>query len=162
MLGILTLIILLCVGGLQAEQVTDFQSKGDKSVSVPVFGQLEPKSILASDELFVVVSDKFPVSPGHTLIIARRAVARFSDLTDTERVRLVKWMDWTERRLYQTLSPRPDGFNLGLNDGAAAGQTKPQFHFHVIPRYRGDVPDPRGGIRNIIPSKANYWNHTEH
>ncbi len=59
------------------------------------------------------------------------------------------------------LDPKPDAFNLGLNDGPAAGQTMPQLHFHVIPRYTGDVPDPRGGIRHIIPSKAAYWSTPE-
>jgi diadenosine tetraphosphate (Ap4A) HIT family hydrolase len=54
-------------------------------------------------------------------------------------------------------SPKPDGFNLGVNDGAAAGQTMAQFHFHVIPRYAGDVADPRGGVRWVIPDKAKYW-----
>jgi len=52
---------------------------------------------------------------------------------------------------------RPDGFNIGINDGAAAGQTVPHAHMHIIPRYLNDVPDPRGGIRWIIPAKARYW-----
>jgi len=52
----------------------------------------------------------------------------------------------------------PDAFNLGLNDGAAAGQTVPHVHLHLIPRYRGDLPDPRGGVRWIIPERARYWN----
>ena len=52
---------------------------------------------------------------------------------------------------------RPDGYNIGINDGAAAGQTVMHVHMHVIPRYRGDRPDPRGGIRWIIPEKADYW-----
>jgi len=56
-----------------------------------------------------------------------------------------------------TLSPAPDGFNLGVNDGKAAGQTMPQFHFHVIPRHGGDVTDPRRGVRWVIPAKAKYW-----
>jgi len=64
---------------------------------------------------------------------------------------------WTQQHLASQLNPTPDAFNLGLNDGPAAGQTMPQLHFHVIPRYTGDVPDPRGGIRHIIPSKAPCW-----
>ena len=109
------------------------------------------------DDLFGVVSDKFPISPGHTLIIARRPVARFQELTSAEKARLLVWIDWTEQHLASQLATTPDAFNFGLNDGPAAGQTMPQFHFHVIPRYTGDVPDPRGGIRHIIPSKARYW-----
>lgn len=97
------------------------------------------------------------VSPGHTLIIARRPVARFQELTGAEKARLLVWLDWTQQQLASTLSPAPDAFTFGVNDGPAAGQTIPQFHFHVIPRYTGDVPDPRGGIRHVIPAKASYW-----
>jgi diadenosine tetraphosphate (Ap4A) HIT family hydrolase len=127
------------------------------SLKLPVFGEVEPGRVLALDDLFAVVSDKFPISPGHTLVIARRPVARFQDLTAAEKARLLVWIDWTQENLATRLSPAPDAFNLGLNDGPAAGQTMPQLHFHVIPRYTGDVPDPRGGIRHIIPSKARYW-----
>jgi diadenosine tetraphosphate (Ap4A) HIT family hydrolase len=124
---------------------------------LPAFGEVEPARVLAQDDFFAVVADKFPISPGHTLIIARRPVARFQDLTGTEKARLLVWIDWTQQHLALHLTPAPDAFNLGLNDGAAAGQTIPQLHFHVIPRYAGDVPDPRGGIRHVIPSKARYW-----
>ena len=67
------------------------------------------------------------------------------------------WVDWCVAHLERSLEPKPDGFNVGLNDGAAAGQTVPQLHVHVIPRYHGDVPDPRGGVRFVIPHKAKYW-----
>jgi diadenosine tetraphosphate (Ap4A) HIT family hydrolase len=126
-------------------------------LELPAFGNIEPARIIALDDLFAIVSDKFPISPGHTLIIARRAVARFHELTDAEKARLLGWLDWTQQQLNLTLKPAPDAFNFGLNDGPAAGQTMPQLHFHVIPRYAGDVPDPRGGIRHIIPTKACYW-----
>jgi diadenosine tetraphosphate (Ap4A) HIT family hydrolase len=78
-------------------------------------------------------------------------------LSSAEKARLLAWIDWTQQDLASHLTPAPDGFNLGLNDGPAAGQTIPQLHFHVIPRYTGDVPDPRGGIRHVIPSRARYW-----
>jgi diadenosine tetraphosphate (Ap4A) HIT family hydrolase len=126
-------------------------------VQLPAFGQIEPGRILALDELFVVVRDKFPISPGHSLIIARRPASRFRDLTSAEKARLVIWLDWVQQHLDATLTPPPDAYNLGLNDGAAAGQTIPQLHFHVIPRYSGDTPDPRGGVRWIMPPKAKYW-----
>ena len=84
-------------------------------------------------------------------------MARFQELTAAEKERLLYWIDWTQKHLAATLSPPPDAFNFGLNDGPAAGQTIPQLHFHIIPRYQGDVPDPRGGIRWIIASKARYW-----
>ena len=118
-------------------------------------GGVDPVSL--ADDLFAIVSDKFPISPGHTLIIARRPVARFQELTSAEKARLLVWIDWTQQHMASHLTPTPDAFNLGVNDGPAAGQTMPQLHFHVIPRYTGDVPDPRGGIRHVIPSKARYW-----
>lgn len=124
---------------------------------LPAFGEIESERVLAEDDLFAVVRDKYPVTPGHTLIIARRAATRFEQLTDAEKTRLLTWIDWTQRKLGSMLSPSPEGYNLGVNDGTAAGQTIPQFHFHVIPRYVGDVPDPRGGLRWVIPEKARYW-----
>lgn len=128
-----------------------------RQITVPQFGELPADTVLAADEFFVVASDKFPVSQGHTLIIARRSVARFQELSDEEKIDLIRWVDWTQQTLLALLAKKPDGFNFGLNDGAAAGQTKPQFHFHIIPRYIGDVVDPRGGVRSVIPAKSNYW-----
>ena len=81
------------------------------------------------DDLFAVVSDKFPVSPGHTLIIPRRPLTRFQELTATEKSRLLEWVDWTQRHLEATLAPGPEGFNLGMNDGKAAGQTDAAISF---------------------------------
>jgi len=126
-------------------------------LELPAFGVVEPERVLAQDDLFAVVRDKYPVAPGHALIIARRPVERFRELTATEKARLVEWVDWAQERLQATLAPVPGGFNLGVNDGKAAGQTMPQFHFHVIPRYAGDVPDARGGLRWVISAKARYW-----
>lgn len=126
-------------------------------LTLPAFGLIEPERVLAVDELFAVISDKYPVSPGHTLIIPCRPVTRFRELTALERTRLLEWVDWVQVRLQQTLTPAPEAFNLGVNDGKAAGQTMPQFHFHIIPRFTGDVADSRGGVRWVIPAKARYW-----
>lgn len=126
-------------------------------LALPAFGAIEAERVVQLDELFAVVRDKFPISSGHTLIVARRAVTRFQDLSAAEKDRLLFWIDWVQKHLSATLRPLPDAFNFGLNDGTAAGQTIPQLHFHVIPRYRGDVADPRGGVRWIIPEKARYW-----
>lgn len=128
-----------------------------KSITLPVFGLVESERIIARDKCFLVIRDKYPISKGHCLIIPRRAVACFQELTPIEKTRLLHWIDWTQNYLVARLVPAPDAFNLGINDGQAAGQTMAQFHFHMIPRYRGDVPDPRGGIRWVIPSKARYW-----
>ena len=128
-----------------------------QELTLPAFGLIESARVLAVDDLFAVVSDKFPVSPGHVLIIPRRPLTRFQELNTVEKSRLLKWVEWAQARLQQTLTPAPEAFNLGLNDGEAAGQTMPQFHFHVIPRHSGDVADPRGGVRWVIPGKAKYW-----
>jgi len=122
---------------------------------LPAFGLIEPERVMAQDELFAVVHDKFPVTPGHTLIIPKRSVKRFQELTQAERDRLLQWVSWAQDFL--TNKHPPKDFNLGVNDGPAAGQTIPQFHFHVIPRRAGDVADPRGGLRWLFPGKAKYW-----
>jgi diadenosine tetraphosphate (Ap4A) HIT family hydrolase len=127
-----------------------------ESLNLPGFGVIDPERVIQVDELFAVVRDKYPVSPGHTLIIAQRAVQRFSDLTTAEKARLMELVSEVQNALLRAV-PKPDGFNLGVNDGPAAGQTMLQFHFHVIPRYTGDVADPRGGVRWVIQDKAKYW-----
>lgn len=126
-------------------------------LTLPAFGLIEPERVLAVDELFAVISDKYPVSPGHTLIIPRRPVTRFRELTALERAQLLEWVEWVQVLSQQRLTPSPEAFNLAVNDGKAAGQTMPQFHFHVIPRFTGDVADPRGGVRWVIAPKARYW-----
>jgi diadenosine tetraphosphate (Ap4A) HIT family hydrolase len=128
------------------------QNKG----SINSFGSLKINQIIKENEHFVVVHDKYPVSPGHTLIIAKRSITRFSELSKQEKFDLIELVDWAVCYLEKNLKPKPDSFNLGINDGVAAGQTIGQFHYHVIPRYTGDVADPRGGIRFVIPSKGKY------
>jgi diadenosine tetraphosphate (Ap4A) HIT family hydrolase len=130
---------------------------GESECSLPGFGTIEPNRVLSEDELFVIISDKYPVSPGHSLIIVKRAVSRFQQLTKEEKDRLTHWIDWCITYLQETLNPHPDGFNVGLNDGPPAGQTVSQLHVHIIPRYHGDIEDPRGGVRFVIPKKAKYW-----
>ena len=124
---------------------------------LPAFGAIGAERVLAVDELFAVVRDGFPVSPGHLLIIPRRVAPRFADLTDEEKIRLMGCVTWAQEFLIQNGERKPDGFNLGVNDGPASGQTMPQFHFHLIPRYEGDLADPRGGVRWVIPERAKYW-----
>ncbi len=121
------------------------------------FDIIEKERLLSEDELFLIAKDKYPVSPGHTLIIVKRVVERFNELTHEEKLRLMQWIDWCINHLHANLKPEPDGFNVGLNDGAAAGQTVGQLHVHIIPRYFGDIPDPRGGVRFVIPEKGKYW-----
>jgi diadenosine tetraphosphate (Ap4A) HIT family hydrolase len=99
--------------------------------------------------------DAFPVSPGHTLVVPMRHVSDFFDL-DADEQRAV-WQQVAEVRQRLVEEFAPAGFNVGLNAGSAAGQTVPHAHVHVIPRYDGDVPDPRGGVRWVIPGRAAWW-----
>ena len=119
------------------------------------FCQLEAACIVFSDDVTLVIRDAFPVSPGHTLIIPRRHVGSFFELTPPERASMFELLTQAKAELDGTL--QPDGFNIGINDGAAAGQTVAHLHLHLIPRYRGDTPDPRGGVRWVLPAKAKYW-----
>ena len=112
--------------------------------------------IVFEKELALVIRDAFPVSPGHTLIIPRRHVASFFEVTDAERADLMALLAAARDDLDREL--RPAGYNIGINDGAAAGQTVPHLHIHLIPRYAGDRDDPRGGVRWVLPDKAAYWN----
>jgi diadenosine tetraphosphate (Ap4A) HIT family hydrolase len=99
--------------------------------------------------------DAYPVSEGHALVVPSRHVTSIYDLTPVEQSRLWQLVAAVRERLIEPFAP--DGFNIGINDGVAAGQTVGHAHIHVIPRRRGDVVDPRGGIRWVIPAKAPYW-----
>jgi superfamily II DNA or RNA helicase/diadenosine tetraphosphate (Ap4A) HIT family hydrolase/HKD family nuclease/phage repressor protein C with HTH and peptisase S24 domain len=111
---------------------------------------------LCSNDLAFAIFDGFPVSPGHVLVTTRRIVETWFDASDEEQAALMALVKESKRLLDIQLSPKPDGYNVGFNSGGAAGQTVPHVHIHVIPRYLGDMPDPRGGVRHVIPEKANY------
>ncbi len=119
------------------------------------FCELPPGRIVLSNQHGMVVRDAYPISPGHTLIIPRRHVGSFFDIDVAERDALLALLEEAKRRLDKEL--KADGYNIGINDGAAAGQTVAHLHIHLIPRYNGDRADPRGGVRWIIPEKAKYW-----
>ena len=121
------------------------------------FCTLPADRIVASNELAVVIRDGFPISPGHTLIIPMWHFGSFFEATADECNSMLALLDQARREIATELSP--DGFNIGINDGAAAGQTVGHLHIHVIPRYLGDLADPRGGVRWIIPDKADYWTY---
>lgn len=106
-------------------------------------------------DLVLTVRDAFPVSPGHTLVIPRRHVASVFDLDIMEKAALLGAIEEAKKGLDREFSP--SGYNIGVNDGKAAGQTIPHVHIHLIPRYEGDCPDPRGGVRWVFPEKARYW-----
>ena len=118
------------------------------------FCSIDPERIAFSSAHGAGIWDGFPVSPGHLLIVVRRHASTWDELTDVEKA-------WAWSAIDQAIAAirsrhSPEGFNVGFNLGSAAGQTISHFHLHVIPRYSGDVDDPRGGVRHVIPTKANY------
>ncbi len=119
------------------------------------FCTLPAERIIQENEHCVLVLDAYPVSQGHSLIIPKKHVASWFDITTVERDSMMSLLDRAREKAISETSP--DGFNIGINDGAAAGQTVPHLHMHLIPRYTHDQPDPRGGIRWVIPGKAKYW-----
>ena len=119
------------------------------------FCSLSDERIVLANEHAVVFRDAYPVSPGHTLVIPRRHTGSFFDLSASERHAMLLLLDAAKRELDATHAP--EGFNIGVNDGPVAGQTVFHVHMHLIPRFAGDVADPRGGVRWVIPGKARYW-----
>lgn len=117
--------------------------------------RLKSGGLLAQNEAAAAFPDAFPLSPGHALIVPRRHEPDFLALTFEEQVAIWRLVAAVKTRLDQQFAP--DGYNLGVNVREAAGQTVGHAHLHVIPRYRGDVEDPRGGIRWILPARARYW-----
>lgn len=103
----------------------------------------------------MTIRDAYPISPGHTLIIPKRHVASFFEITSEERNAMLSLLDKAASVLKAELHPA--GYNIGINDGAVAGQTIPHLHMHLVPRFAADVADPRGGVRWVIPEKADYW-----
>lgn len=105
--------------------------------------------------LAYLIRDGFPVADGHSLIIPKRHVEDYFGLTPDELLACDQLIRSARERLIEE-DESIDGFNIGINSGAAAGQTVFHCHFHLIPRRTGDVENPRGGVRNIIPGKGNY------
>ena len=119
------------------------------------FCSIPTEEIVIDHGLAIARRDLYPVSKGHTLIIPRRHIVSFFETTEAERQAMLKLLDETKALLDR--EHQPDGYNIGINDGQAAGQTVMHLHMHLVPRYRGDQADPRGGIRGIFPEKAMYW-----
>jgi diadenosine tetraphosphate (Ap4A) HIT family hydrolase len=114
-----------------------------------------PKSrILSESDSFFIIKDIYPVSLGHVLIISKREVTDFFELTDSERILLNESI--LDAKYIIELENSPDGYNIGMNCGESAGQTVFHFHCHVIPRYFGDMKNPSGGVRHCIEGKGYY------
>jgi ATP adenylyltransferase len=112
------------------------------------------RELITESATAYAIFDKYPVSSGHALIIPKKHIASYFDLSTHAKTACWLMVD----RVQQILAERfhPDGFNVGINIGAAAGQTVPHVHIHLMPRYGGDVENPTGGVRHVIPSKGHY------
>ena len=119
----------------------------------------ESNRVVASNDFALAIWDGYPISPGHALIIPHRHLSSFFETSAQERQAVLSMLDQMKREIDKL--HQPDAYNVGVNDGQAAGQTVNHLHIHLIPRYKGDVPDPRGGVRWLIPEKANYWSHCD-
>ena len=117
------------------------------------FCNLGREKIIES-ELSFAIYDGFPVNDGHALIIPKRHTANYFDLNNEEQSDCFELLNRVKELVQQKYNPA--GFNVGININEEAGQTVPHVHIHLIPRYEGDVEEPRGGVRGVIPGKKNY------
>ena len=119
-----------------------------------VFCNIQSDRIIEESELCYALMDGFPVSPGHVLIIPKRHVADYFELTEEEVIAMQQMLNRIKTRIDSEYSP--DGYNIGINVKEAGGQTVFHVHMHLIPRYTGDVENPKGGVRGVIPHKQKY------
>lgn len=114
----------------------------------------EKDKIIIENELAFARYDEFAVSKGHMLFMTKRHIKDFFETTEEERIAIFELMDKAKKLLDEKYNP--DGYNIGMNCGKMAGQSVMHIHVHLIPRYKGDVQDPRGGIRGVIPKNQKY------
>lgn len=112
------------------------------------------EDIVAENDLCYAMYDQYPASPGHTLIISRRHISDFFELTEEEKTACFELLQEVKEKLEK--KHQPDGWNIGMNCGQVAGQTVFHFHCHLIPRYDGDMDDPSGGVRHSVEGKGYY------
>ena len=110
--------------------------------------------IIYENSLFWSLFDKNPVTKGHALLIPKKHVVSFFDLDSKDFENLFEGMNEVKKIIDKKYSP--DAYNIGINDGETAGRTIHHLHIHLIPRYKGDVKNPMGGVRNVIPGKGEY------
>ncbi len=118
------------------------------------FCRPDPSRVRLSSEFALAIEDGYPVNPGHLLVVPRRHVADWFETTGDERSAILRLLHEARTKLDEEL--HPDGYNIGVNVGEAAGQTVGHVHVHLIPRFRGDVDDPTGGVRFVIPARGDY------
>lgn len=114
----------------------------------------DAKGVSLSNDLAYSARDSYPASPGHSVVIPRRHVASFFDLTPEEVAACMELI--IKEKMHLDEEFKPDGYNIGVNVGPAAGQSIFHVHIHIIPRYKGDVENPQGGVRHVIPKKGHY------
>jgi diadenosine tetraphosphate (Ap4A) HIT family hydrolase len=119
-----------------------------------VFSNIEPNRILFKGKHFFLIKDGFPVSPGHILIISNKEKIDYFELDSYERIELTELILKVKEIIEEEYNP--DGYNIGMNCGEVAGQSVMHFHCHIIPRYLGDMKNPKGGIRHCVEGKGNY------
>lgn len=125
--------------------------KADKGTISPFH---DPSRWVAENEFAFAIRDAYPLAEGHTLVVPKRKMSRTGELSDEELLACFHLIEEVKGAL--TTNGKAEGFNVGVNENAAAGQTVRQLHFHIIPRFEGDIDDPVGGIRNIFPGRGNY------
>lgn len=115
---------------------------------------LKEKKIILENDLSFTIFDGYPVNKGHMLIIPKRHIKDWWETTPDEKMAIIDLLDKAKKLIDKEY--KPDGYNIGMNLGKPAGQSIMHLHVHLIPRYTGDVPNPRGGVRGVIPEKQNY------
>lgn len=123
----------------------------DSGVGCPFCNVSSP---ILENELAFVIYDRYLVNPGHALVAPKRHVASFFQTTPYECMAMFSLLAEMRRRI--DAEHGPDGYNVGVNVGEVAGQTVMHAHLHLIPRYRGDMQNPRGGVRGVIPARQSY------
>ena len=125
-----------------------------ENLSCPFCNPVPERELIVESAMVYSMLDKFPVSSGHALIIPKRHTASYFDLSFKEQSACFFMLNKVKEILQKRFNP--DGFNVGINIGETSGQTVPHVHIHLIPRYNGDVEEPRGGVRGVIPEKRSY------
>ncbi|SDL36153.1 Diadenosine tetraphosphate (Ap4A) hydrolase [Salinimicrobium catena] len=119
-----------------------------------VFAEISDDRIIHKGKSFFIIKDKYPVSPGHLLIISNEQKRDYFELNQAELQELTNLIIIGKELIEKEFDPQ--GYNIGMNCGAVAGQTVIHFHCHLIPRYSGDMADPRGGVRHCVEGKGYY------
>lgn len=119
-----------------------------------IFCELPKERIIYETDFWIMIRDGYAVSHGHTLIIPKRHIKDYFEMNKEEHAELQTVINYAKKQI--DIELKPDGYNIGINCGEAAGQTVFHLHVHLIPRYTGDMDDPRGGVRGVIPDKQKY------